>query len=200
MPYDHKISDLKYRINRLVPNNVCQKIIDIFEKYPELAGAEGSYKYKTNQPERDNFKCINLSKIRNPNEDITWALETAKHYIHTMIINYVGHIKSKKISPTFSSYLINASENIRILRYEKGQFIKDHTDIDHRTRASCTLNLNEDYEGGEFRFFDGQIKEVFKTGDAMLFPAEPIWIHGTEPITKGTRYSINCFLYNINDK
>jgi len=29
----------------------------------------------------------------------------------------------------------------------------------------------------------------------MLFPAEPIWIHGTEPITKGIRYSINCFLH-----
>jgi len=30
----------------------------------------------------------------------------------------------------------------------------------------------------------------------MLFPAEPIWIHGTEPITKGTRYTINCFLHS----
>ena len=28
----------------------------------------------------------------------------------------------------------------------------------------------------------------------MIFPAEPIWIHGTEPITEGTRYAINCFL------
>ena len=28
----------------------------------------------------------------------------------------------------------------------------------------------------------------------MLFPAEPVWIHGTEPITKGARYTINCFL------
>ena len=119
MAYDHKISDLKYRINSLVPKNVCQKIIDIFEKYPD---------------------------------------------------------------------------NIRILKYEKGQCIKDHTDVGHDTRGSCTLNLNENYEGGEFRFFDGQIKESFKTGDAMLFPAEPIWIHGTEPVTKGSRYSINCFL------
>ena len=42
----------------------------------------------------------------------------------------------------------------------------------------------------------GKIKESFKTGDAMIFPAEPIWVHGTEPITKGTRYSINCFLQN----
>ena len=100
----------------------------------------------------------------------------------------------KKFCPTFSDMLICNSHNIRILKYEKGSSIKDHTDVANTIRASCTLNLNEDYEGGEFRFFDGQIKETFKTGDAMIFPAEPIWIHGTEPITKGVRYAINCFL------
>jgi len=200
MSYDHKISDLKYRINGLVPKEVCQKIIDIFEKYPELNGSESSYKYKSKTNEMDNFKCLNLSRIDNPNEDIQYALTIAKHYINIMTINYVNYIKSKKISPTFNNHLINSSENIRILKYEKGQCIKDHCDVNYRTRASCTLNLNEDYEGGEFRFFDGQIKDTYKTGDAMIFPAEPIWIHGTEPITKGTRYSINCFLHNINDK
>ena len=196
MPYNHKISDLKYRINGLIPKNVCQKIINIFEKYPELTLTEGSYKYKTKKHETDNFKCLNLSIIQNPNEDILYALNEAKKYISIMIANYVLHIKSKKISPTFSDKLISSSSNIRILKYEKGQCIKDHTDVDSTIRASCTLNLNENYEGGQFRFFDGQIKEVFKTGDAMLFPAEPIWIHGTEPVTKGSRYSINCFLHS----
>ena len=194
MPYNHKILDLKHRINGLVPKNVCQKIINIFEKYPEFHFTEESYKYKIKKQETDNFKCLNLSRINNPNEDISWALETASRFINIMVTNYVLHIKSKGISSTFNDSLINSSDNIRILRYEKGQCIKDHSDVDGSIRASCTLNLNEDYEGGEFRFFDGQIKEVFKTGDAMLFPAEPIWIHGTEPITKGTRYSINCFL------
>jgi len=194
MSYDHKISDLKYRINGLVPLDVCQKIIDILEKYPEFCFTEGSYKFKTNKHEMDNFTCLNLSTINNPNEDILYALNNARIYIATMIANYVLHIKSKKISPTFSDKLISSSSNIRILKYDVGQCIKDHSDVEGTIRASCTLNLNEDYEGGEFRFFDGQIKECFKTGDGMLFPAEPIWIHGTEPITKGTRYSINCFL------
>ena len=36
MPYDHKITDLKYRINGLVPKITCKKIINIFEKYPEF--------------------------------------------------------------------------------------------------------------------------------------------------------------------
>jgi len=46
MSYDHKISDLKYRINGLVPKNTCKKIIDIFKKYPEFHVSEESYKYK----------------------------------------------------------------------------------------------------------------------------------------------------------
>jgi len=196
MTYNHKILDLKYRINGLVPKDVCKKIINIFEKYPELNGLETSYKYHTKKNEIDNFRCLNLSRIENPNEDILYSLNEAKKYISIMIANYVLYIKSKKICPIFTDKLISSTSNIRILRYEKGQSIKDHNDIDLDVRASCTLNLNEDYEGGEFRFFDGQIKEVFKTGDAMLFPAEPIWIHGTEPITKGTRYSINCFLHS----
>ena len=112
-----------------------------------------------------------------------------------MITNYVLYIK-KNICPTFDNMNISRSHNIRILKYEKGHYIKDHCDVDGTVRASCTLNLNENYEGGEFRFFNGQVKNSFKTGDAILFPAEPIWIHGTEPITKGTRYSINGFLYS----
>jgi len=194
MSYNHKISDLKYRISGLVPKNICKDLIDIFEKYPELAATESSYKYQTEKREKDNFKCLNLSIINNPNEDILYALNEAKKYISIMIANYVNYIKIKKISPTFNDKLINSSSNIRILKYDVGQCIKEHSDVGGTIRASCTLNLNENYEGGEFRFFDGQIKEVFKTGDAMLFPAEPIWIHDTEPVTKGTRYSINCFL------
>jgi hypothetical protein len=194
MTYNYKISDLKYRLNGLVPKDTCKKIIEIFEKYTDLSGLEESYKVNTKKIESDNFTCLNLSRITNPNKDVLYALNEAKKYIGTMIINYEQHIKSKKISPSFNRGLISFSYNIRILRYEKGQFIKDHTDLETLERASCTLNLNEDYEGGEFRFFDGQIKESFKTGDAMIFPAEPIWIHGTEPIIKGTRYAINCFL------
>ena len=199
MAYEHKISDLKYRINGLVPKNICQKLIEVFEKYPELYLTEESYKYETDKREVDNFQCINLSRTLNPNEDIKWALETASQFINIMIANYVLYIKAKGICPSFTDHNLNASQNVRILRYEEGQYIKDHTDVDWRTRGSCTLNLNEDYEGGDFTFFNGRIKESYKTGDAMIFPAEPIWIHGTDPITKGTRYAINCFLHSKHD-
>jgi len=199
MSFDHKISDLKYRINGLVPKGTCTKIIDIFEKHSKLLGnngygTESSYKFKTGKIEKDNFECLNLCVVENPDKEIEYALNEAKKYIGIMIANYVLYIKTKKICPDFNDRLIKSSDNIRILKYNVGSYISDHSDVGGPIRASCTLNLNEDYEGGDFRFFDGLIKESFKTGDAMLFPAEPVWVHGTEPVTKGVRYCINCFL------
>jgi hypothetical protein len=196
MSYNHKISDLKFKINKLISVTECNRLIEIYEKYTDLARSEESYKYKINSTSTDNFTCLNLSSIDNPNKDIKEALFLVKKYISIMITNYVLYIKNNKISPSFSNYLIDTTNNIRIIKYDVGQFIEDHTDVDNKNRASCTLNLNEDYEGGEFRLFNGQIKESFKTGDGFIFPAEPIWIHGTEPITKGTRYCINCFLFS----
>lgn len=193
MSFDHKITDLKFHIDKLVPKNVCDYLIDFYEKNKEHALSEKSYKNKSKKIELDNFKCINLSELSEQNDKFIQPLNTAKLYINIMITNYVLYIQ-KKICPTFDNTLIRKTNTVRILKYNKGDFIKDHTDVSSLTRASCTLNLNEDYEGGEFRFFDGKLKHSFKTGDAMLFPAEPIWIHGTEPITKGSRYSINCFL------
>ena len=194
MSFDAKISDLKFHIDGLVPKNLCEYFINFYENNIDYAISESSYKYKTKKFENDSFKSLNLSLLSLKDKKYEKPLNLAKTYISIMITNYVLHIQ-RNICPTFDQKLISKSNNIRILKYEKGQCIKDHTDVGPSIRASCTLNLNEDYEGGDFRFFDGKVKHQFKTGDAMLFPAEPIWIHGTEPIIKGTRYSINCFLY-----
>ena len=193
MSFDAKISDLKFHIDGLVPKNLCEYFINFYENNIDYAISESSYKYKTKKFENDSFKSLNLSLLSLKDKKYEKPLNLAKTYISIMITNYVLHIQ-RNICPTFDQKLISKSNNIRILKYEKGQCIKDHTDVGPSIRASCTLNLNEDYEGGDFRFFDGKVKHQFKTGDAMLFPAEPIWIHGTEPVKKGVRYSINCFL------
>ena len=194
---DQKITDLIYRIDNLVPKNICQSLINFYEENEKLSSSEDSYKVKENKKSSDNYKCLNISQLRNTNKNFEEPFKIISQYLSIMLTNYVLHIR-KEICPTFSSMFINQTDNIRILKYNEGAYIGDHSDVGPSIRASCTLNLNEDYEGGEFRFFDGRVKHKFKTGDAMLFPAEPIWIHGTEPVTKGTRYSINCFLKNDN--
>ena len=46
-----------------------------------------------------------------------------------------------------------------LLRYNKGQFYVQHTDsFKTQQRAlSCSFLLNDEYEGGEFAFFDREI-------------------------------------------
>jgi len=193
MNLNTKISDLLLREDSLVLKKDCKFLISIFEKYKNLAAAEFSYKNKSKKEEKDNYKCLPLSNLYNHNEEIKKAADVAFKYIEIMINKYMQHIQ-KNICKTFDSTCISTTNTIRLLKYEKDQYIKDHTDVSSSTRASCTLNLNSNYQGGEFRFFDGKIKHSFNTGDAIIFPAEPIWIHGTEPITKGSRYAINCFL------
>ena len=198
MSFDYKILDLKYQIDGLMPKSICDSFINLYEENANLAGPEASYKFKEGSHQEDNFKCINLSEQKSTTDKFNKPLELIYKYLTIMLSNYELHIR-KGICPSFQNHLMSSTSNVRILKYEVGQSIKDHSDcvLNEGTvmRGSCTINLNEDYEGGDFRLFDGKVKHQFKTGDALLFPAEPIWIHGTEPITKGVRYCINCFLH-----
>jgi|TARA_R100000149_G_scaffold22_1_gene14 hypothetical protein len=193
--FNAKIADLKYHINGLMPKDICDLFIKFIENHEDKLLIEKSYKYNEKESFYDNYRCLNLTEEVSKHKEFKEPFELAKKYLNIVVTNYVLYIQNK-ICPNFNEKLISKSSNIRILKYEKGQCIKDHSDVGTIERASCTINLNEDYEGGEFRFFGGRIKEKFKTGDAIIFPAEPIWIHGTEPITNGIRYSINCFLHS----
>ena len=50
--------------------------------------------------------------------------------------------------------------------------------------------LNDDYEGGEFQFFDGTIIEP-EVGKLVIHPS--FGGHQVNPVTKGSRYSCVCW-------
>jgi predicted 2-oxoglutarate/Fe(II)-dependent dioxygenase YbiX len=85
----------------------------------------------------------------------------------------------------------------RLLRYNVGASIHPHTDWMDFVHASCTINLNDSYSGGEFVFFNGQIEYKLGVGDALIFPADCFWVHEVKAITEGSRYSTNTFLMSI---
>tara|TARA_R100001015_G_C4598254_1_gene153332 strand:- start:296 stop:889 length:594 start_codon:yes stop_codon:yes gene_type:complete len=195
MSYDYKITDLKFHLKGLVSEDVCSKLINFYEQNKHMASTESSDKFtgdlKT-KVEEDNCNFLNISLLRSRPEFVEPYTIILK-YLRIVLTQYEIYIR-KNICPVFVNSFLNWTDNIRIIKYDIGQCIKDHTDVDPHTRGSLTINLNDDYEGGEFRFFGGLEKVNLSAGEAMLFPAEPVWIHGTEPVTKGTRYAINCFL------
>lgn len=80
-------------------------------------------------------------------------------------------------------------------RYAGGQTYGDHVDQGLRTRPglrlradmSCTLFLNEGYEGGELviQTPDGERRFKGEAGSALLYPAHTV--HRVEPVTAGQR-------------
>ena len=108
------------------------------------------------------------------------------------IMNYCYVFYKAKFPLLKTEYL----NQIDLLKYEVGGKYEKH--VDHFFGSSRTLsfilNLNEEYEGGDFVFYDQKENEVKKikcnTGTVIFFPSNFLYPHSVQPITKGTRYSI----------
>lgn len=87
---------------------------------------------------------------------------------------------------------ITKDTGYELLRYEAGQFFTQHTDSSEKYNRciSCSLILNDDYEGGEFAFFDRKMIAKTPKGSALLFPSNFMFPHEIMPVLSGTRYSV----------
>jgi predicted 2-oxoglutarate/Fe(II)-dependent dioxygenase YbiX len=107
------------------------------------------------------------------------------------IFNSAG-LAIKKYNEKFSLAEIEEDSGYELLRYKEGQFYTQHTDsFKARPRAvSCSFALNDDYEGGEWGFFNREMVIKVPKGSAVLFPSNFMYPHEIMPVVKGTRYSV----------
>jgi predicted 2-oxoglutarate/Fe(II)-dependent dioxygenase YbiX len=107
-------------------------------------------------------------------------------------IFYSAGFAIKKYKEKFPLATIQEDSGYELLRYKEGQFYTQHTDsFKDRPRAvSCSFVLNDDYEGGDFAFFDRELKYKLKKGSCIMFPSNFMYPHEIMPVTSGTRYSI----------
>ncbi len=84
----------------------------------------------------------------------------------------------------------------QLLRYKEGQFYVQHTDSfkEQQRSLSCSIQLNDDYDGGEFAFFDREIMIRGKTGSIIMFPSNFMYPHEIMPVLRGTRYATISWL------
>ena len=88
---------------------------------------------------------------------------------------------------------------IQCHRYDVGDWYNPHSDfypIDQFSslKLTCIVSLNDDYEGGEFHFFDGKIIKP-EVGKLVIHPT--FAGHGVKRVTKGNRYS--CVAWGVGD-
>ncbi len=169
----------------VISEEICKQIIDL-----------GNNKWK--QATIGDKNALDVGKIdtKTRETDVAWSnddwlYEVCWHYLHTANRNSNWNFE------------ISSCEPMQITKYKKNGHYEFHQDgngfsrydntenkfLHNKTRKlSMTIVLNEDYEGGEFEFFQdiNLIKE--KMGTVIVFPS--YMVHKVRPITKGTRYSL----------
>lgn len=92
----------------------------------------------------------------------------------------------------FPTAMIQQDNGYDLLRYKTGGFYVQHTDsfMQQPRAVSCSIALNDDYEGGEWAFWNREKIVRVKKGSVIMFPSNFMYPHEILPVSKGTRYSI----------
>ena len=79
---------------------------------------------------------------------------------------------------------------------EKGEYKThiDHYDLNPRV-LSCSFILNEDYDGGDFSFFEGRHVVKKLAGSVVVFPSNFCFPHAVTPVTNGDRHAIITWIH-----
>ncbi|NBU48098.1 MAG: hypothetical protein EBS34_11815 [Flavobacteriales bacterium] len=184
---DFKLVDLIYHVPGFLSKNDCLQLINFYEKNSYRSQHESSFDSSDKVQKVSLFKSLEIEE--NTKEYSTIFSATEK------VINlYCQYLNRQKLFfHTFKNHFAYSRAQ-RLLKYEKGAYLHQHTDWGLFSQGSITFNLNDDYEGGDFSFFNGNYKVKLGCGDALIFPAGLHWLHGVDEIISGTRYSTNSFL------
>jgi len=188
------ITDLIYKVPNFLSDDESKSFIEEYEHRSSESSLEHCPDANTGIDTFSSFKRIffvegtkNYDLIFNKTE------EAVNQYIEYLDSFKCFHIPALKESLLYSHMF-------RLLKYDVGDKIHPHSDHDPFTYGSITFNLNDDYTGGEFKFFNGEYKVELGRGDMMIWPADFFWVHEVTPIESGIRYSTNSFLLSIPPK
>ena len=177
-------------IEDILPSNVCDKILEEYVNSGEWVNACVGDKQNPVQKTVRNCTQIGISNnaVLSKNYDVRKEIDDL---IHASVKKAIDHYQTKH-----NEFMIDIDTGYDLLRYEEGNFYIEHTDSfkEQQRSLSCSLQLNHDYEGGEFAFFNRQMMIKSPKGSAIMFPSNFMFPHEIMPVTKGTRYSIITWL------
>lgn len=135
------------------------------------------------------FRSASVIHLSSP--DVINKREAVRTGFDTQLFAAAGAAMKQYLS-FFPLVPVGKDTGYDLLRYQTGQFYKQHTDASANFNrcVSCSLVLNDDYEGGEFAFFNRDVVIAVPKGAAILFPSNFMYPHEILPVVSGTRYSV----------
>ena len=174
-----------YVVKNALSLNLCDEIVNEFKDSGEWSDALVGRK---NLLEKNKRNCQNIAisypHIIQKNNEVRSKLDNAV---------FDGASKCiQEYNQKFPLCRIEEDSGYELLKYSEGCFYTQHTDSFKKNlrSMSCSFILNDDFEGGEFAFFNRELKYKLEKGDALMFPSNFMYPHEVMPVTKGTRYSI----------
>lgn len=173
-----------FTLDNVVPEELCDRILKEYcecDSWNPTSVGSGNV-----DPHIRNCDVINISNnmILDKNFDVRKKIDEDLYTCASNAIN-----EYRKLFPEVASEIDTGYD---LLRYNEGQFYIQHTDSfkNQQRSVSCSFLLNDDYEGGEFAFFDREIMIRGGKGSIIMFPSNFMFPHEVMPVTSGTRYSI----------
>ena len=172
--------------HNVVPEDLCDAIIKEYSNSNEWSPAEVGSGLETH--------IRNVDEIGISRQEVIGDSELRQQF-DDRVFESVSTV-SRKYHENFNHFAINVDTGYQLLRYKEGQFYTQHVDsfVTQQRSISCSLILNDDYEGGEFCFWDGTMMHKPPKGSALVFPSNFMYPHEIRPVTKGERYSIITWL------
>ena len=181
----NNLKDYIITVDNVMTDKLCNTVIKEFAQEEYLSGVVGGG-VGVIMPNARNVKevYISLPSVIQKNPETRSQLDK---YIYFSTMEVIKQYKDK-----FPFCEIQQDSGYELLKYEVGQFYIQHTDSfkDRPSSVACSFALNDDYEGGEWGFFNREIVIKLPKGSAILFPSNFMYPHEIMPVTKGTRYSI----------
>jgi hypothetical protein len=182
MDYEN-LKDYIYIVKNALSGELCDKILNEFINSNEWADTVIASGVNKNIRNCQTI-VISFPHVIQKNKDVRHKLDTAI---------FDGAAKCiKEYNTRLPHCRIEEDSGYELLKYPEGCFYTEHTDSFKAVprAVSCSFMLNDDFEGGEFAFFNRELKYKLEKGDALMFPSNFMYPHEVMPVTKGTRYSI----------
>lgn len=169
-------------IKNKVPDTICDKIITEYKHATDWEKAHTAGGVQNNIRNCDTVQLSQQFVIQDNH---------VRKEIDSDLFNIAGQCIDE-YSKKHPQCRIDQDTGYELLRYKKGEFYIQHVDsfLQAPRLVSCSMHLNDDYEGGEFAFFDRELKYKLNKGDVLMFPSTFMYPHEVMPVTQGTRYSI----------
>jgi predicted 2-oxoglutarate/Fe(II)-dependent dioxygenase YbiX len=178
------LEDYIITASNIIPSDLCDRIIKEYGNSSEWSPTSiGDGNVNTNVRNCDTI-FISTEEIIHKNYQIRKKIDED---LFSCASSALGEYRKQ-----FPNAGLEIDTGYDLLRYNEGQFYTQHTDASmrHPRAVSCSFILNDDFEGGEFAFFDRELLINCGKGEAIMFPSNFMYPHEILPVTSGTRYSI----------